>query len=694
MENRSTKLNSSEKKNSQIKVDLNLLPLSFKNEMFDNNLSYFRRNQQAIFNKVVNYQPVRFRLCTNPDGSPNILDMEANTPLFFKLTMDDLISSIRKNIENITCSANIGKIFFLESTDKWRLNNPIQYSMNKQLYEIGTLQNLNLKSTDLSSLKNVSSDFFPLMRMCGICLGYQITELIKAKRISFLTIYEPHFDLFYTSLFTIPWEIVFRYFSQKGKSLNLTLGGTPQEAIQKNNEFLRNHLLPLNTFFYQYNHLHSKEIKEFLALQPNADQVERSMITSGWYEDQRFGLYYSSRNLRNGNKVYTGNKVKKYFRAFIVGAGPSLNDTISLIKKNQKEAIIISCGTALSPLIKAGIIPDFQVVQERVWHFEKYEETYPEEILKHIYLFKLNVVSPKIDNFYKDTFVFQKYRDPGSALLNNRYAVTTAVNPTVTNAGIAIAAELGANEVYLFGVDYGAPADSDRLHAKNTRYDDENIDDSLEKRTRFEIPGNLGAVIKTSEVFSWSLRTSELKIAEFPKVKWFNVGEGAYIKKTIPVHPDKFPKNFILKVNKKQLKNEITSCFNNNYSFEEIHSQINGTHRQQISDYFEAISYFKNSTPYTKEEILLVLSNMYKAVIFGQNQTGFLPASLLPPGFMQFITNVFCQISLAVDDATARKFFKKSLLVLMNYIEQIDNDILRILQYIDLEEEIDLIETW
>ncbi len=345
-------------------------------------------------------------------------------------------------------------------------------------------------------------------------------------------------------------------------------------------------------------------------------------------------------------------------------------------------------------MLKAGIIPDYEIVQERTWHFPKHEEKHDLALVKQISLLKLNVVSPKIDHYYKETLVFQKFRDPGSSFLGKDYAVTTAVNPTVTNAGIAISAALGAKEVYLFGVDYGAPAEGKKMHAANTLHDHSPVDDSVDAKATSDIPGNFGSTIRTTSVLSWSLQTTEMKIAEFPKIRWYNVGEGARISGAIPTKVENLPKKYSGKTSKKDLRKQVSSCFNNNYSSDEILNRLKTVQMNQIEEYLQSLLGFTTATPQTREEIINTLQLLYSAVNVGKNQTNFLPSSLLPYGFMQFITSVFIQCSMEPTDEGAVQFFETSKRILAEYINSIQTDIQKMLDYIERDEETELIEAW
>jgi hypothetical protein len=677
-------------------ITLDILPTSFRNEIFEKNIRFFQQSHLNIYNGIVQHKCQHYWLCSSPDGSPNIYDLSTQKPLYSVFNTQELIKSIDTSIGLMNPISRINSAFVGGEDERWKKNNPIQFGMLNKLFEVehSTFKNHALTPDDLSGLNNITNDYIPLVRVYGIGLGYHITELIRLKNISYMLIYEPHIDLFYTSLFTTPWPLIFKYFKLKNKGLSLLLGDKPDEALQKQSAFVKSKLLPLTTFYYRYKHIENKEIKEFIKKEPQADSTAREQSDAGWYEDQRTGFYLSAKNIVNKKKFFNGRRTKSHFRAFIVGAGPSLNDSIDYLKEHQDKAIIVSCGSAITPLLNAGIIPDYEVVQERVWQFERHEQKHDLNLLKQVTLLKLNVVSTKIDQFYKDTLVFQKFRDPGSSLLESKYPATTAVNPTVTNAGISMCADLGVKEAFLFGVDYGAPIDSDRMHAKNTIYDNEKVDDSVASRTPFELPGNLGSVIKTTPVLSWSHNTTEIKISEFPKVKWFNVGEGARIKGAKPVAPQDMPVNFKKKINKKKLLTEIQHCFDNTYSADAILQRLKHTQMQQVDEYFDALTGFTKSTPQTREEIVGVLSLMYNAVNTGKEEKGYLPSALLPYGFIQLITNVYIQTSLAKDDSQAVEFFHYAMEVLYEYIEEIKADLNKLIESIESEEEIDLIAEW
>ncbi len=680
--------------NTSNKRILTPLPSNFSNELFKQNMAYLHDQQPALFNAVKNYKCKEYWLCSNPDGSPNIVHMPSKTPVYAASSMDEIMAPIQKQLDDLFCYIHLHKIFFGEGDAFWKKNNPIQIKMLGSLYNAGIFHDMKLSSELLTPLHGYSTDYLPLVRVYGIGLGYHLTELIKCKKISYMTVYEPNFDLFYISLYTIPWNFIFKYFEFNNKGLNLVLDATPEEAIDSNQYFIEQRLTPLTSLFYRFNHFNSLPVmQELIEKEPRADSSHRATLDAGWYEDQRIGFYFAAKNIQKGNKIYSGEKIKRYFRAFIVGSGPSLNESIEYIKLHQDEAIIISCGSAITPLTRAGIVPDYQVLQERTWHVPKYEEKHDLNVLKDISLLKLNVVSTKVDPYYKETLVFQKYRDPGAALLS-QYPVTSEVNPTVTNAGMAFAAELGVNEVYLFGVDYGAPKDAEQMHANNTRYQDEGIEDSVKSKGTFDLKGNLGANIRTTSILSWSLDVAEVRISRHPNIKWINVGEGALIAGATPMAVEDLPDSFNKKIQKHRLREEISKCFDNDYSPSEVLAKLNNHYLGQIEEYFQALLDFTAATPQSREEIVSILSLMYKAASVGGRHIDFLPALLISAGIKQLISIVYIQTSLYPDDESATHFFTAAKNVLIEHISDIREDLDKILGYIEADGETEIINKW
>lgn len=86
----------------------------------------------------------------------------------------------------------------------------------------------------------------------------------------------------------------------------------------------------------------------------------------------------------------------------MVGNGPSLDESIELIREYQDKVIIFAAGTALQSLMNAGIKPDFHVIVERTLSvYQVLTNTTTDDMLSDMNLLSVEVVYPDTLNHYK-----------------------------------------------------------------------------------------------------------------------------------------------------------------------------------------------------------------------------------------------------------------------------------------------------
>lgn len=682
-------------------MQVSLFADGFRNEQFEKNMAFFKDFHPGLYQALDGYVPKQYRICLNPDDTYNIINMENSNLVYPYDEKKNLVSKIRLAINDLGVGVTYGGVLFDFDEASCEVNiDPIQKKMRRGLYECGPLGRDSVADQSNITTPHINSDYVPYYRVYGVGLGYHIQEIIRLKNISFISIYEPNIDLFYTSLYTISWSLIFQYFSIKQKvfssedvHINLYLGSKPEAVVEKNRAYLKKMCRYLVLANARYaNFAQEDNIKKLIQLERDSDQSVLDDVTNGWYEDQRAGFYFSARNIKKKNPFFSGRKVESFLRIFLVGNGPSLDESIKFVKDNQSQAIIISCGSAFSTLLRYGVIPDYQVVQERDWHITDYECDYDSSLLKQITLLKLNVISPLVDKYYKDVLVFQKYNDPGSCFLDSsEYPVSTHVNPTVTNAGVAISAEMGADEVYLFGIDYGATKNALTMHASGSLYENEND----EVVSEIEVPSAFGGVASSTKFFSWSRRTTEDKISRYSGIAWFNVEDGAMIEGTSSVHVNDIH-SFSRKINKDKIKQKIQDCFDSNYDAGAVIDYLRGNAVQEVSDYLDMILSFSRSEPSTREELLMVVTlmeramNQHKLVGGPKGALHYYPGFLLSGGVQEFILGLFGQAMYGNDDLIISDLFRKSMVVLQEYRDQIVADMSFLVDRIGSDEYVEI----
>lgn len=655
-----------------------LLPDDFRNELFDDNIAYFKEHQPGIYDAVKDYRCTDYRLCINPDGSPNIMHMAEKNLLYYS-EGEMNINRVKDELASIPYAMEVSPAYTMTFKPDWYERNPITTRMYQRMFDLGPIKILAEDNSRQQFSDTFEYNFFPYLRVYGVGLGYHITQLIQSKNVLSIFIYEPEMDLFYTSLFTMSWRLLFKYMEvDPARRLSLIVDAKPNEAIEAEKEFLSQNFPFIHAARWRLQMFKSPAIEEFIELEQNAYYILGENLTAGWYEDQRAGLVNYIGNLIARKKVFVKNKVFSHLRIAVVGGGPSLDDSIAYLKKHAKEFVIFACGTSITPLLKNGIIPDYHIHQERRSDADSVISWAGKDAYQKMTALKLNVMGVGIDELYKDSYIFQKYNDPASALLGERFPVTKHVNPTVTNSAIAFAAQLEANEVYLFGVDYGAGSDRKAMHAAHYIHADRPTE-KVDQSSHYRLKGNFGNTVISTGKLVQSHNEAEVAIAIHPGTRWYNVGDGAFIKNTKPVKVKALPVQFKKRVDKARLKQEIAKCFDNNYSVEAVIDNLEQHHGKVISEYFSAIRNFRDVSPTTRSMIVNTLALIYQAVDVGKGVNRFMPHKLFSGAMKRFIENAYIQNTLFSNDAEAVEFYHSAMQVFDQYIDDLQSDMVEII---------------
>ena len=664
-------------------MNVQLIPDDFRNSTFEENLELLRAVYPKIYESVKDHKSKSHRLCLNPDGTPNIVNMAEKT-LLYPASAEEIDTLNECRVLGMARQVNFSKTYFLQDKSFPAQNSPIQ---NRAYSELLRCTPMSIRQVEDPAgradyrIQERDITYLPFVRAYGIGLGTQLLKLLKERTVIHLSIIEPDIDLFFSSLFVIPWRILHRYFSIANRSMSLIVGDTPEESMKRESAYVR------ETFPLMISNVgrliminDDAVLKRLLSAQEKEDEVNYNSSSAGWYDDQKTGLYNSLCNVREQGLFYVGKRTTEFLRVFVVGSGPSLDDSIAYIRQHVDHAIIFACGSAISPLLAAGIIPDFHVIQERLWEEDWVYEPESSSLLKQVRLLKLNVVSPSNDPNYKETYIFQKFMDPGSALLGTDFPSTQGVNPTVTNAGIAFACELGADEIFLFGVDYGSPAGTGTWHTANTINDKENMVVLYEDEKVFEIKGNFDDPVDSTPILSWSLKVSETLIGRHKQIKWINVGDGASIAGTVGYRTEELPDLSSTSITKDDITKEIAACFSDEYRWEDIFQNFGEAHRDVLKRYLDSLRIFHKSKVATRDDIMNVLAKIYVAADIGLDKANFMPSSLLNGGIKRLLDNIYLQSSLAASDPEAASFFEKAIVALEEYYSSVLSDVDRLVQ--------------
>jgi len=389
-------------------------------------------------------------------------------------------------------------------------------------------------------------DFIPLLVITGIGTGFHIENILKERKISSLVIYERSLDRFLTSLYCIDWSLIFSHFNtDEGSSIQLIIANSSDPILLKG--VLWNELIqycphfPFTTLFY--NHL-SDNINEDI-INHIKDQIVTFLQQWGHYDDEINQYNNARQNFRLGAKSFTPStfKVNPHIPVAIIGAGPSLDDKIEILKKYRDKLLIISCGTSIGTLYLNNIKPDFHIELESDHVvYEAISKVTDHKFRKGIKLLAAAQVNPLALNLFEENCVYFKDSTALAELYTtNKKDILTNCTPTCTNAGVAIATRLGFKNVFLFGTDFGFPS-KDIHHAKGSIYyqDNDKISDTLKNSNDFKdkktitIKSVRGTNIETKPLYFVAQRAVEecIKYSHKVGIKVFNCADGASIRNT------------------------------------------------------------------------------------------------------------------------------------------------------------------
>lgn len=370
----------------------------------------------------------------------------------------------------------------------------------------------------------------------GVGLGHHLQELIKSTPAKRIILIEPIAEFMLHSFSAIEWKDIYRIAKKRNIKIYTCLESKPEDIAR----FLEHTLGAVgNTFLdgsYYCPHYYSWTLKEtYDRLQ---ELIKHYFISSGFIEDE-IGMMENTHTNINENDFHLLDGRKPYraqeIPAFVIGSGPSIDKDLPMIKKWKDKAIIFSCGTALRPLLRNGIRPDFHVELERDDVVPRGLNKMREEFsFKDITLITATTVPPEVMEMFDSRIYYFRASLSPSHLLSPGELLDHA-EPMVSNSGFATSAALGFRNIYLFGVDCGQKGRGQH-HSKDSLYFIDGFEDWDEEcQNRYDriVPGNFGG---KSETF-WAFDLSRRMITESQRImrtNLYNCSDGAMIRGALP----------------------------------------------------------------------------------------------------------------------------------------------------------------
>lgn len=384
----------------------------------------------------------------------------------------------------------------------------------------------------------------------GIGTGYQLDSLFANHSVENLFICEPNRDFFYASLHAIDWAKYLKQIDDSGARLYLNIGddGTHLFRDLLNQFYSIGPYILANTYFYQ-SYYNSNLVAAVAQLR---EQLQVVISMGEYYDHARYGIAHTTETISRGYPFLIKDAAKKLsyqdkeVPIFLVGNGPSLDKSIETIKEWKEQAIVISCGTALMPLYKNGIVPDFHAeIEQNRSTFDWICRIGDFDYLKQISLISCNGIHPDTCDLFKDVYLAFKEGESSTAsaievIGKGIYEELQFAFPTVANFALNIFTKMGFNQVYLFGVDLGF-LDPNNHHSKDSGYyqhdGSEMYDYRVKNNIAMQVAGNYRKIVYTKHEFKVSKAILE-QLLRLRKIDCFNCSDGAKIETTTSLQLD------------------------------------------------------------------------------------------------------------------------------------------------------------
>jgi len=370
----------------------------------------------------------------------------------------------------------------------------------------------------------------PLLMIFGVGTGFHVTMFNKISKIKYLILVEEDIELLKASLYTMNWAELLSSFKGSDKELIILLGSDVKKLAEDVLKAIIKCHPMFSGFSFFFKASNSELFEELL------DELGRKqfLLYHGWgfFDDEICSVVQTMEKIVKRVPVFSGRKkIEQESAAFIVGSGPSLDNTIEIIRKWQDKAVIFSCGTGLKVLKEANIRPDFHIELERPkFTYDVLLDSFSRDVLKTLNMIGSNPLYPKVLDLAGERTIFLKDSDAGSTLFSRfDYKQMPLSSPTVTNSALSIALMAGFQHICFFGVDLGW-RDPKQHHSNMSAYfDSHNKLSKFDLNWEWHFEDDLGRIYTTG-IFSWTKNNIEQLIDNFPHVKIFQVGNGAAIK--------------------------------------------------------------------------------------------------------------------------------------------------------------------
>ncbi len=495
-------------------------------ELYNTNINYLKSHKKHLYEHII-------------ESTDNIsLTIDTNT-----LTLNKAIDGKTIYKEGALISAKNEVTAFIEKMNKINYK-PAPSSINvkdiiKKNAFIKTAKHYSRYYDKCSQLTPDKGDLI----IFGIGLGHHIQLLNELNIFDNIIVIENNINNLKESLYCTNWKELL------DKNISLIVNSNVEKFDIELTEFMNRSYPSIIVSTLTYNHLESitptneyANVKEKIY---NYCVFKQVAVECAGPDSQR--LLNSNYNISLNKKILDLDKTtlgNNNTNTIIVGAGPSLDHYIDIIKKYRNKLFVISAGSSLISLLKSNIQPDI--------HFELEFQNLAALNLEHVnHSFSLKDTTlicslssnPKLSNFFKETHYFIQ----AASEISKHLPISSILDHggiSCTNGATAFASRISKGTIYLVGLDFA--------YTNNAHHAKDNISYQKDLKGHLKIleekeTGIPGASIKVLDVYKNIVMTTPLlhaakevmqNLTSIKKNKFINCSFGAEISNSIHHTPN------------------------------------------------------------------------------------------------------------------------------------------------------------
>lgn len=511
-------------------------------EQYFSNIEFFKKNDIELYNKleILSYMIEKglyqekfvlefFQETNNFD----ILNLETDQYLYNKEMKKFTKNELDKiNLDNRSAFFNLNKNLFRKNNQFGNISDSKFNDLNKTLSdEIKEYVNIWGEVKEDKKFEEIDKFIF-----LGNLLGTQIIDFYNKINFKSCFIYEPNLEIFRLSLFTTNYMQLSKnikfIFSIMDHDIDLN---KKIVKFMNDTEIFSNYIIKYYKMNYVDDGIFQKFLNQIHLLDPLKFDYTKLLYHTFDSISKHIGKYRIL-TLKNKKDLIIDKNV------LFIAAGPSLENNLEFIKKNQDKFIIITIGAVYKKLFENGVTPDIVTTVDP--QYDVLNSTYfnleDVKLLENtIIIASINTPTKILERFNQEKLFLYEVLDSFKINSNEYFGVS------IGEISLSLILDLNFKNIYLLGTDLSINQITGESHFSNyvnkrENYTKEREVNSLKQDNYtledfIEVKGNTSDKVITKRIFALSIIQYVDIINKFKKnfqIIYNLAKDGAYIEGT------------------------------------------------------------------------------------------------------------------------------------------------------------------